>query len=136
LRARPCRVLPPVLASILLVLFAAVCSAASIHGVVSDATGAKVTAAGIALVSKGQVVSTSVSGSDGSFQITTGGSGRFFLVVSANSFRQLQTPDFYAGQFDSIERNVVLEPEWVRNRKPVPPLPSSALSTSGSVKTW
>ena len=114
LRARPCRVLPPVLASILLVLFAAVCSAASIHGVVSDATGAKVTAAGIALVSKGQVVSTSVSGSDGSFQITTGGSGRFFLVVSANSFRQLQTPDFYAGQFDSIERNVVLEPEWVR----------------------
>ena len=40
--------------------------------------------------------------------------GRFFLVVAANSFRQLQTPDFYAGQFDSIERNVVLEPAWVR----------------------
>ena len=37
-----------------------------------------------------------------------------FLVVSAKSFRQLQTPDFYAGQFDSIERNIVLEPAWVR----------------------
>jgi hypothetical protein len=29
-------------------------------------------------------------------------------------FRQLQTPDFYAGRLDSIERNLVLEPEWVR----------------------
>ena len=35
-------------------------------------------------------------------------------MVSATSFRQLQTPDFYAGQFDSIERNIVLEPAWVR----------------------
>ena len=26
----------------------------------------------------------------------------------------MQTPDFYAGQFDSVERNVVLEPAWVR----------------------
>jgi iron complex outermembrane receptor protein/vitamin B12 transporter len=26
----------------------------------------------------------------------------------------LQTPDFYAGAFDSIERNLVLEPAWVR----------------------
>ena len=40
--------------------------------------------------------------------------GRFFLVVSAKSFRQLETPDFYAGRLDNIERNVVLEPEWVR----------------------
>src|SRR5208337_3050841 len=37
-----------------------------------------------------------------------------FLVVSAASFRQLQTPDFYAGRLDSVERNLVLEPQWVR----------------------
>src|ERR1019366_909559 len=42
-----------------------------------------------------------------------GASGRFFLVVSAKSFRQLQTPGFYAGRLDNIEQNVVLEPEWV-----------------------
>ena len=35
-------------------------------------------------------------------------------MVSAKSFRQLETPSFYAGRLDSIERNVVLEPEWVR----------------------
>ena len=39
--------------------------------------------------------------------------GRFFLVVSATKFRQLETPGFYAGQLDNIERNIVLEPEWV-----------------------
>jgi vitamin B12 transporter len=26
----------------------------------------------------------------------------------------LETPGFYAGRLDSIERNIVLEPEWVR----------------------
>jgi len=98
-------------------LFAAgtrACLAASIHGVVSDATGAKVTGASVALVSKGKVVASAASAADGSFTLTTGGSGHFFLVVTASSFRQLQTPDFYAGQFDSIERDVVLEPEWAR----------------------
>ena len=90
------------------------CRAASIRGVVTDTTGAKVTGANVALVSEGKVVAMAVSTADGSFQILTGGEGRFFLVVSAKSFRQLQTPDFYAGRLDSIERNVVLEPEWVR----------------------
>ncbi len=102
------------LAAAFLALCAAVCPAASIRGVVTDATGAGVTGAAVSLVSNGQVIASGVSVSDGSFQITTGSSGHFFLVVSAKSFRQLQTPDFYAGQFDSIERNVVLEPEWVR----------------------
>ncbi|MGB6721213.1 MAG: TonB-dependent receptor [Terracidiphilus sp.] len=114
LRAWPRRIPPGLLAALLLLFCAASCSAGSIHGVVTDATGAKVTGASVALVSKGQVVSSAVSAADGSFQITTGASGRFFLVVSASSFRELQTPDFYAGQFDAIERNVVLEPEWVR----------------------
>ena len=62
----------------------------------------------------GKLLPSAVSTADGSFQIITGGEGRFFLVVSAKSFRQLQTPDFYAGRLDSVERNVVLEPEWVR----------------------
>src|ERR1019366_4209653 len=79
-----------------------------------DASNAKVTGANVLLVSSGKVIGSAVSVADGSFQITTGVSGRFFLVVSGRTFRQLETPDFYAGQLDSIERNVVLEPEWVR----------------------
>ncbi len=33
--------------------------------------------------------------------------------MSATTFRQLETPGFYAGRLDSIERNLVLEPAWV-----------------------
>jgi iron complex outermembrane receptor protein/vitamin B12 transporter len=100
---------------LLLLLAATVCPAASIRGIVSDSTGARVTGASVSLLSGGQLVSSAVSGADGSFQITTGSASRFFLIVSATNFRQLQTPDFYAGQLDSLERNVVLEPAWVRD---------------------
>jgi len=88
--------------------------AASIRGVVTDASGAKVSGATVALISTGKVAGSAVSAADGSFQILAGASGRFFLVVSAKSFRQLQTPGFYAGKLDNIEQDVVLEPEWVR----------------------
>jgi len=114
LRAGFARHLTRVFAAFALTLFAAYCPAASIRGAVTDTTGAKVTGATISLMSNGQVIASAVSTPDGSFQILTGTSGRFFLVVTAKSFRQLQTPDFYAGQLDSIERNVVLEPAWVR----------------------
>ena len=101
-------------AAVLLMASAAICHAASIRGVVTDTTGAKVTGATVVLVSNGKVIGSAVSTADGSFEITTGVVGRFFLVVSAKSFRQLQTPDFYAGRFDSVERDIVLEPAWVR----------------------
>ena len=103
LPAVSCRMMRLAVAAILFGLLANAAShAASIRGVVTDATGAKVTGASVSLVSSGKVVASSVSSSDGSFQLTTGSAGRFFLVVTARSFRQLQTPDFYAGQLDSI----------------------------------
>jgi iron complex outermembrane receptor protein/vitamin B12 transporter len=99
---------------VLLAASAALCPAASIRGIVTDASGAKVTGATVVLLQNGKAVATAVSTADGSFQILSGVQGRFFLVVSAKSFRQLETPGFYAGQLDSIERNLVLEPEWAR----------------------
>ncbi len=101
------------LAVISICIFAVIANAASIRGVVSDASGARVTGARVELISNGQAVGTAVSGADGSFQIISGLRGRFFLVVSAPKFRQMETPGFYAGQLDNIERNIVLEPEWV-----------------------
>jgi vitamin B12 transporter len=115
LHPAPRRGLIPLFAAALLLAASALSiHAASIHGIVTDATGARVTGASVSLISKGQVVGSAASVGDGSFTITTGASGRFFLLVSASNFRQLQTPDFYAGQFDAIERNLVLEPAWVR----------------------
>jgi iron complex outermembrane receptor protein/vitamin B12 transporter len=105
--------------------------------VVTDTSGAKVTGANVVLVSNGKVVAAAVSTADGSFQILTGVNGRFFLVVSAKSFRQLETPGFFAGQLDSIERNVVLEPEWARESIVVTatgtPTPQSQTSAATSV---
>jgi iron complex outermembrane receptor protein/vitamin B12 transporter len=109
LRTNPGRAL----AVIFTLVLAITAQAASIHGVVTDASGAKITGATINLISSGQVVASAVSAADGSFQVTTGVKGRFFLVVSAKTFRQLATPGFYAGQMDTIERNIVLEPGWV-----------------------
>ncbi|MGD0681839.1 MAG: TonB-dependent receptor [Terracidiphilus sp.] len=106
--------LPRAFALLLMTVSAALCQAASIRGVVTDTTGAKVTGANVVLLSGGKAVGAAVSTADGSFQMITGVEGRFFLLVSAKSFRQLETPSFYAGRLDSIERNIVLEPEWVR----------------------
>jgi vitamin B12 transporter len=111
--------------------------AASIRGVVTDTTGAKVTGANVAAMCNGKVVGSAISSADGSFQILTGTEGRFFLVVSAESFRQVQTPDFYAGRMDSVERSVVLEPEWVRESIVVTatgtPTPQSQTNSATSV---
>ncbi len=98
----------------ILMFAAGTARAGSIRGTVTDSTGGRVAGAVVALFQNGKVVTTSVTGSDGSFEITTGASGRFTLVVSAKSFRQLETPVFYAGALDSVERSLVLEPEWVR----------------------
>jgi vitamin B12 transporter len=88
--------------------------AAAIRGVVTDASGAKVPGATVALIHNGSVATSASTSGDGSFELTTGQAGRFYLLVSATSFRQLETPGFYASQFDNIERNIVLEPAWVR----------------------
>jgi len=113
-RARLTRALTAFLLVFHLVFFAPVATAATVRGVVTDPSGATVTGATVNLLSSGKVIANGVSAADGSFQITTGTPGRFVLVVQAESFRQVQTHVFYAGALDYIERNVVLEPEWVR----------------------
>src|SRR5215471_18008463 len=79
-------------AAVLICLCTGAAEAASIRGIVSDASGARVTGATVNLFSGGQVVGTTVSGADGSFQIITGIRGRFFLVVTATKFKQMETP--------------------------------------------
>jgi len=136
-RGSPCRAFTRIFVAFLLTAMAAVCPAASIRGVVTDVSGAKITGANVVLLSNGQVVSSAVSTADGSFQILTGATGRFYLVVSASTFRQLETPGFYAGSLDNIERNLVMEPEWVRESIVVTatgtPTPQAQTSAATSV---
>jgi len=137
-RSLPIKFLPAN-AAILIASIATVCPAASIRGVVTDPSGAKVSGANVIVLSNGIVVTSAVSSADGSYQVLTGADGRFFLVVSASTFRQVETPGFYAGRLDNIERNIVLEPEWVRDSivvtatgTPTPqPQTSAAISVIG-----
>lgn len=111
--------------------------AAEIRGVITDASGATITGATVLLVHNGTAIGSASSASDGSFQLSTGVQGRFYLVVSANSFRQLQTPGFYAKRLDTVQRNLVLEPEWARESIVVTatgtPTPQPQLGASTSV---
>ena len=137
LRARLSRALPFLSALLFLVVAAASCLAASIHGVVADPAGARIAGAKVVLVGNGKIVTSTVSAGDGGFQLSTGMEGHFFLMISAPTFRQLETPDFYAGRVDNVERNLVLEPEWVRESIVVTPTgtptPQAQTSESTSV---
>ena len=97
----------------LLLIFATVSHAGVIRGTVTDTTGATVKGASIVLMNGTKYVSTTISGADGSYQFVTGQSGRFSLTIRAQTFRQLAPQAFYAGANDSVERNLVMEPEWV-----------------------
>ena len=78
--------------------FATLAYAGVIRGTVTDTTGATVRGATVVLMNGAKFVSKSVSTSDGSFQFVTGQSGRFSLIITAQGFRQLAPPEFYAGQ--------------------------------------
>ncbi len=98
----------------LLLLIPTLAHAGIIRGTVTDTSGATVKGATIVLTNDAKYVGTTVSGADGSFQFVTGQSGRFALLITAQTFRQLEPPAFYADATANIERTLVLEPEWVR----------------------
>ena len=69
--------------------------------------------------------------------VSDGASGRFYVLAGGKSFRELTTSSFYGGEFDSVEQNIVLEPEWVRQSIVVTatglPQPQAQVSASVSV---
>ncbi|MBW4043853.1 MAG: TonB-dependent receptor plug domain-containing protein [Acidobacteria bacterium] len=105
-----------------------------VHGTVTDPLGRPVPGAILALVQNGKVVMNARSGQDGSYQITSAATGRFFILASGHSFRQLSTHSFYGGTLDDVQQDVVLEPEWVRQSVVVTatgtPLPQAQVSAS------
>ena len=61
------------------------------------------------LVQNGQIVAIALTRSDGTYQISSSASGRFYVLVSASNFKQITTLSFYAGAVDSHQEDVVLE---------------------------
>lgn len=123
----------------LLLLSASLAHAGVIRGTVTDTTGATVKGATIVLKNGAKYVATTVSTADGSFQFVTGQAGRFSLTITADTFRQLEPPAFYAGSNANVEKMLVMEPEWVHQSIVVTatgtPLPQQQTSVSTNVFT-
>jgi iron complex outermembrane receptor protein/vitamin B12 transporter len=88
--------------------------AVSVHGTVTDTLGKPIAGAAVALIHNGKVVVTGRTGLDGGYSLISADSGRFYVLASGHSFRQLATQSFFARTLDSVQKNIVLEPAWVR----------------------
>ena len=130
---RLCRVL----LSAPFLLSASILNAVTVHGTVSDSLGAPIANATVALVQNGKVVVSVSTHYDGTYQISSAAAGQFYILAGGKSFRELTTGSFYGGQLDSIEQNIVLEPEWVHQSVVVTatgvPQPEAQVSASVSV---
>jgi len=108
--------------------------AVTVHGVVSDSLNQPISGAVVALIDNGQVVVTARTQADGSYTLSTASSGRFYVLATGNNFRQLSMESFYGEALTSLEKNVALEPDSVRESVVVSatgtPLPQSQLSAS------
>ena len=83
--------------------------AAIVRGTVTDALGIPIVHANVVLLQNGKILALAVTRSDGAYQISSSASGRFYVLTSANNFKQITTLSFYAGIADSHEENIVLE---------------------------
>ena len=105
-----------------------------VHGSVVDQLGRPIARAMVALMANGQMVSSTSTAPDGSYQLSSGAAARFYVLASGRSFRQIATESFYGGPLDSVEKDVTLEPETLREAIVVTatgtPTPSAQVSAS------
>jgi iron complex outermembrane receptor protein/vitamin B12 transporter len=90
--------------------------AVTVHGTVTDPLGAVIPDAVVALVHDGQVVQTTKTRLDGSFELVSPLSGRFYVLAGGHSFRQMTTKSFYGGRLDDVKQDVTLEPAFVHQQ--------------------
>ena len=88
---------------------ALVTRAAIVRGTVTNSLGIPVVHANVLLLQNSQIVAIAVTRSDGTYQISSSASGRFYVLVSASNFKQITTLSFYAGAADSHQEDIVLE---------------------------
>jgi vitamin B12 transporter len=123
---------------LMLLLFFPLAQAAIVHGVVTDPLGLPVIHASVVLVQNGQVLALALTRLDGSYQITTSASGRFYILISATNFKQITSLSFYAGPVDGHEENVVLEAQNERQEIVTSatgtPLPEAQISAAISAQ--
>jgi len=120
-----------------LILSTALVRAAIVRGTVTTSLGTPVVHASVVLLQNSQIVAIAVTHSDGTYQISSSASGRFYALVSASNFKQITTLSFYAGTADSHQEDIVLESSNARQEMvvsatgtPAPEAPISAAVTA------
>jgi vitamin B12 transporter len=118
-------------------LVASTSHAVTVHGTVTDTLGRPVSNASVGLVQNGKVVLNTTTHYDGTYQLSSGASGQFYVLAAGKSFRQVSTKAFYGAALDAVVQNIVLEPEWVRQSIVVTPTgtPTPQAQVSASVTT-
>jgi iron complex outermembrane receptor protein/vitamin B12 transporter len=91
------------------VFFTLTAHAVIVRGTVTDPLGAALPGARVQLMQGKTVAGFALADPDGSFEIRSTASGRFFLLTSAPTFTPGIGKDFYGGRTDVLSRNVTLE---------------------------
>ncbi len=106
-----------------------------VHGAIRDPLGRGVPYARVQLVKGTQVVASTITLADGSYEIRSTEDGRFLLIASATDFSPQVDEPFYGRQLDLVERNLFLTLSPVREEITVTAtgLPTPVQQVSGSV---
>jgi vitamin B12 transporter len=108
--------------------------AVAVHGVVTDPLNQPIAGAIVALIDNGKIIITARTQSDGSYTLSTASPGRFYVLAAGQNFRQLATESFYGEALGSVEKNIALEPNTLREAVVVSatgtPVPQTQVSAS------
>ncbi len=106
-----------------------------VRGTVRDPLGRGIPYARVQLVKGTQVVASTITLPDGSYEIRSTEDGRFLLIATATDFSPQVEEQFYGRQLDLIERNLFLTLSPVREEITVTAtgLPTPVQQVSGSV---
>lgn len=122
-----------VIAALLFVCAAASAHAVVVRGTVTDRLGAAVRGAHVNLIQNGKAVTSAVSGSDGSFELTSASTGRFVVTGIGRGFGLAVSEEFYSGKLSVITEDIILKPASVNDEVTVVasgyPTPEAQLST-------
>lgn len=94
---------------IFVVTLVSVAQASTVHGVVTDPLGAIVPEARVELFSSTKKITETVTDSEGKYELKSARGGRFYLRITAHSFRDAETEPFYVSDSETVSRNVFLK---------------------------
>jgi vitamin B12 transporter len=99
--------------ALMALLLAGTAQAVVVRGYLTDAYGKPLAGGQVRLIQGGSVIARGLVGRDGAYEVRSAESGRFTLLGVARGYLPGVSGDFYAGELDVLEQNVVLATDSV-----------------------